>query len=106
MHVWMQGRCVAIEGDEDVMFMQAFEQAAAYYTVLVSPHIPLAEAATPRTIEELKQLFRAACTEFSRGSALGGVSHAARRRSLHSAGPGTARLWCGHPQVHQAGPGT
>ena len=48
--------------------MQAFEQAADDYTTLVEPHIASVEATTPRTIDELKQLLRAACTQVSHGS--------------------------------------
>jgi len=33
MQVWMQGRCVKVEGDEEVANRQAFEQAADYFTI-------------------------------------------------------------------------
>ena len=68
MHIWMHDPCVEIDRDEEVVFMQAFEHAADDYTTLVEPHIASVEATTPRTIDELKQLLREACTEVSHGS--------------------------------------
>ena len=100
MQVWMQGRCVEVEADEEVAFMQAFEQAADYYDILVPQHIASAEATTPRTIDQLKQLFRAACTEFSRGSQIASAREATSTTTLDAA-PCTAQfhvagLWYGH----------
>jgi len=91
MQVWMQGRCIAVDGEEEVLFMQAFEQAAEYYDILVAPHIASAEATTPRTIDELKSLFRAACTEFSRGSQIAAAREATSATTLDSA-PCTAQF--------------
>ena len=91
MQVWMQGRCIAVDGEEEVLFMQAFEQAAEYYDILVAPHIASAEATTPRTIDALKSLFRAACTEFSRGSQIAAAREAAAAATLDG-GPCTTQL--------------
>jgi hypothetical protein len=91
MQAWMQGRCVEVEGDEEVAIRQAFEQAADYYDILVPPHIASAEATTPRTIDELKQLFRAACTEFSRGSQIAAARKTTSATTLDGA-PCTAQF--------------
>lgn len=75
MQVFMEDICVDIEGDESEVCEAAFQHAASYHAILARS--PADETAPPPTVEQLRDIFRAACIEFSRGSQIQAAHEAA-----------------------------